>query len=288
MKLLPPLPARADTVAARQQSVVRAIHYMRENMDEQVSLEVVCRVAGISKFHFIRVFESITGTSPHQFWAALRIQKAKLMLSRRVSVTEACFAVGYSSLGTFSRIFRELVGIGPKEFQAMVATMGPAELQDAVTDFLSAATVPPAGAGLNGATIGLKRPPGFVFVGVFPEGIPKGVPDSGTVTCGFGPFQLPRPARRYFHVLAVVIPFAAPPADIVTGELEIPMIAGCRCDEESRGERDLILQLRPREITDPPIVISIPAMLRSVNRSHHGAAASQMAAAPVTPLQTAA
>src|SRR4030066_175369 len=61
-------------------------------------------------------FDEITGTPPHHFLACLRMQRAKeLLLQSESSITDICLEVGYTSLGSFSTTFRELVGFSPQE-----------------------------------------------------------------------------------------------------------------------------------------------------------------------------
>lgn len=70
-----------------------------------------------SKFHFIRTFRSIYGKTPHQYLTAVRIEMAKGQLERGASVTEACFSVGFDSLGSFTGLFKRRTGITPSEYR---------------------------------------------------------------------------------------------------------------------------------------------------------------------------
>ena len=80
---------RAGTVDAYQASVERAIRHMKEQLAEPLDLDELARIAAISKFHLVRVFDEITGTTPHHFLACLRVQRAKeLLLKSEMAITE--------------------------------------------------------------------------------------------------------------------------------------------------------------------------------------------------------
>jgi AraC-like DNA-binding protein len=88
---------------------------------EEPSLTVasIARESGISYFHFIRRFQAIFGTTPHQYRIEARLREARLQLARGGSVTEACFAAGFESVGSFSELFVRRVGLRPVEFRRL-------------------------------------------------------------------------------------------------------------------------------------------------------------------------
>jgi len=76
-------------------------------------------VANVSEAHFIRTFKATFGETPHRYLQQRRVERAMFLLreSER-SVTDICFDVGFASLGTFSRTFRDIVGVTPSEYRA--------------------------------------------------------------------------------------------------------------------------------------------------------------------------
>jgi AraC-like DNA-binding protein len=81
----------------------------------------------MSTGHFTRAFRRAYGEPPYQYLMTRRIERAMALLRRGdTSVTEACFAVGFNSLGTFSTRFTELVGVAPSIYrrQAAADTVG--------------------------------------------------------------------------------------------------------------------------------------------------------------------
>jgi AraC-like DNA-binding protein len=89
-----------------------------------LSIEDVAREVRISPFHFIRQFEAVFGSTPHQFRIQSRLERAKhLLASGRYSVTEVCLEVGFTSLGSFSDLFTRRVGETPSVYRRRVRAM---------------------------------------------------------------------------------------------------------------------------------------------------------------------
>ena len=79
----------------------------------------------MSKYHFQRLFTATYGLSPAAHLSQRRVERAQdLLRATNLTVTEVCHAVGFSSLGSFSSRFRELVGESPSEFQRRYAADG--------------------------------------------------------------------------------------------------------------------------------------------------------------------
>jgi len=97
--------------------IVQAKLFIDNNFAESIDADEIADEACYSKFHFIRTFKNIYGNTPHQYLAAVRVEKAKAMLEDDVSVTEACFAVGFDSVGSFTGLFKRRVGVTPSEYQ---------------------------------------------------------------------------------------------------------------------------------------------------------------------------
>jgi transcriptional regulator GlxA family with amidase domain len=94
----------------------------RDAMDrcyaDALDIEALARSVHLSRAHFIRSFKEAFGEPPHRYLQRRRIERAMWML--RVSdrpVTEVCLDVGFTSLGTFSRTFHEIVGVSPSAYR---------------------------------------------------------------------------------------------------------------------------------------------------------------------------
>jgi AraC family transcriptional regulator len=98
--------------------VNRAIDYVITHLGEPVRLASVSRAAGMSPFHFHRVFQALVGETVADFVKRLRLDKALSMMSqaRRPSLTQIALACGFSSSSDFSRSFRQRFGAAPSTF----------------------------------------------------------------------------------------------------------------------------------------------------------------------------
>jgi AraC-like DNA-binding protein len=110
---------------------LRRLRRARDRMDreyaEPLDVEALARGAYMSAGHFTRQFRLAYGESPYSYLMTRRIERAMALLRNGdLSVTEVCFEVGCSSLGTFSTRFTELVGVPPSVYrrQAAGATTG--------------------------------------------------------------------------------------------------------------------------------------------------------------------
>ena len=102
---------------------LRRLRRARDRMDREYAqpLDVLAlaRTASMSPAHFSRRFREAYGESPYAYLMTRRIERAKSLLRRGdLSVTDVCFAVGWSSLGSFSARFTELVGESPSQYRA--------------------------------------------------------------------------------------------------------------------------------------------------------------------------
>ena len=102
---------------------LRRLRRARDRMDREyaqpLDVPALARTALMSTAHFARRFREAYGETPYSYLMTRRIERAKALLRRGdMSVTEACFTVGCSSLGSFSARFTEIVGETPSAFRA--------------------------------------------------------------------------------------------------------------------------------------------------------------------------
>ena len=104
------------------EDVNRRLLRARDAMDrayaEPLDISAIAAVAHVSEAHFIRSFRTVFGETPHRYLQRRRVERSMFLLRETDrSVTDICFDVGFSSLGTFSRTFREIVGKSPSEYR---------------------------------------------------------------------------------------------------------------------------------------------------------------------------
>ncbi len=113
------------TAAQHLRELVR-LRRVRDRIDREyaqpLDVEALARGAHLSAGHLSRQFRLAFGESPYSYLMTRRIERAMALLRRGdLSVTEVCFAVGCSSLGTFSTRFSELVGVPPSTYRRRAA-----------------------------------------------------------------------------------------------------------------------------------------------------------------------
>src|SRR6266446_5251027 len=103
------------TLVTQTQAVERAIQAMHTHLHELLTLEDLASVACLSPSYFTRVFRRLLGIPPVEFLSALRFQAARrLLVTTSLSVTDICFEVGYTSMGSFTSRFTQQVGLSPR------------------------------------------------------------------------------------------------------------------------------------------------------------------------------
>ena len=104
---------------------------VRDAIDRDSSLPLdvpaLARIAHVSEAHFIRTFKETFGETPHRYLQRRRIERAmNLLRTGRLSVSEICLQVGFASFATFSRTFREIVGVPPIAYRRGTTPVGSA------------------------------------------------------------------------------------------------------------------------------------------------------------------
>jgi AraC-like DNA-binding protein len=102
----------------RNRWMLRARDAIDRDYARPLDIPALARIALVSEAHFIRTFRATFGETPHRYLQRRRVERAMALLRNTDrSVTDICLAVGFSSLGTFSRTFRDIVGRSPSGFR---------------------------------------------------------------------------------------------------------------------------------------------------------------------------
>ncbi len=97
--------------------ILQAKLFIDTHFSDDIDLHNIANEAYFSKFHFIRLFKTIYGKTPHQYLTRVRIENAKELLQKEISVTEACFTVGFESISSFTALFKRYTNFCPSEYQ---------------------------------------------------------------------------------------------------------------------------------------------------------------------------
>ena len=108
-----------DAEEDRNRRLLRARDLIDRRSTEPLDVDLLAATAHMGRAHFIREFRATFGETPHRHLQRRRIERAMTLLrTTDTSVTDVCMEVGFSSLGTFSRTFRDIVGTSPSDFRA--------------------------------------------------------------------------------------------------------------------------------------------------------------------------
>ncbi len=120
----------------------RARAFITEGYDGPIDLERIAAEAELSRFHFLRLFKDAFGETPHAYVTRCRLERAMELLARSdMAVTQVCFEVGFSSLGSFSAWFSRHVGRSPDRFRRRWVPV-PALPQPIPSCFFAAFSIP--------------------------------------------------------------------------------------------------------------------------------------------------
>jgi len=262
---------RDETVRSHYESVERVIAAMRDRMDEPLSLGSMAKIAFASRYHFNRTFRQVTGVPPSQFLYALRLERAKRLLAQtQQKVIDICYGVGYNSVGTFTRRFTNLLGISPKAFRERAQSVGaPME------EYANGAAGPDgayadSGCQVSGYLTAPARFHGLIFIGLFETAIPQGKPIACVVATKSGPYQFAAPQGEfYLYALGLESPIQSPDCF----HYESALRGGGHLLRISRDSVDgtTYLRVRPPSPFDPPILLALPLLMKTVPADRHGA-----------------
>lgn len=110
----------AKKVPAKNFYMTRAVEYIKENYNQNLSVENIANMLGIERSYLSRLFKTYKNKSTQNYIIDYRIQRAKKMFEEEdLNVSQVCTAVGYTNIYCFSRIFKSRVGMSPKEYREM-------------------------------------------------------------------------------------------------------------------------------------------------------------------------
>jgi AraC family transcriptional regulator len=96
----------------------RVREYILAHVEENISLQALASMVGLSRFHFTRAFKQSEGVTPHRFLLQCRVKRVQdLLATTELSLSQIALAAGFSDQSHCSRRFRELVGITPSRYR---------------------------------------------------------------------------------------------------------------------------------------------------------------------------
>ncbi|MEN0003240.1 MAG: AraC family transcriptional regulator [Bacteroidota bacterium] len=99
---------------------VAAKRYIDQNFEQDINLDLLAHIGFASKCHLLRIFKRYHGITPRQYLIHKRISEAKKQLQKGASVSNACYAVGFNSLNSFSILFKKKTGKSPSSYRKAI------------------------------------------------------------------------------------------------------------------------------------------------------------------------
>lgn len=183
-------------------ALAEVVSFARSRLAEGIGVQDLADHAGYSPFHFSRLFRSAARIPPGQYLTALRIDAAKkLLLTETIAVVDVATAVGFDSQSSFSRRFRDTVGVAPGRFRALADTLSTAPLP---TFRIGDQGQPRVEVRLDLPDRWRPGPRVQIWLGWFPTPAPIGLPAAGVLAEGAGSLALPLcPGHPWLLALAV-------------------------------------------------------------------------------------
>jgi AraC family transcriptional regulator len=115
----PRIAVGTDTAAVNHKRVQRTQDFMRDNVERAITLTELAAHAGLSRYHFIRAFKSVTGTTPFDYLMQARVERAKTLLgSTDIPLAEISLRCGFSSQSHMTATFAKLLGVTPARWRS--------------------------------------------------------------------------------------------------------------------------------------------------------------------------
>lgn len=248
-----------------QTEIDEIIAYMHRHLYDPLPLSRLAAYAAYSPYHFSRLFKKRTGLSPLYYVSALRLQKAKdLLLRTHLSVRDIGLEIGQQSLGTFTTRFTERVGVTPAQFRnSRQQAANSIQTLGQLNNWLTGPTLIKAAPGCVCGTVRAQLPfSGVVLIGLFPKPIPENFPLYGTLLPGPGDFCFNGVRPGCYYLMATSVAWGTDAIDMLLPHRTLrtrshePIIVS-----PGRPVPPLDVMLHPPRQDDPPILISLPALM---------------------------
>lgn len=246
------------------------IQYIHNHIYDSLSLSKLAKYVAYSPYHFSRIFKERMGISPLYYVSSVRLQRAKqLLLDTNLSVRDISEEIGQQSLGTFTTRFNEKVGMPPSAYRQSTIHAGiNLEALKNLNDWSDPIPVLKKEAIIEGKVHADTPVDGVILIGLFPKPIPEGLPHYGTLISSLGEFRIQGIKPGVYYLMATAVEWGMQAKDVLLPHQTL----------RTRSRKPIIVEagsvsihqvyLYPPRIDDPPILISLPLLMRQfLNRT---------------------
>ena len=106
---------KIENISYSRTKLAQSVEYMKAYFDENLKLETLANISGLSKYHFLRKFKEEFNITPHAYLLQIRIQNAKNMLIQNRPLIDIAHSCGFSDQSHFTRVFNKIYGMSPKK-----------------------------------------------------------------------------------------------------------------------------------------------------------------------------
>lgn len=108
----------ASTKTLSEDDLEKIKQYISDNIAEHITVSDLAQVVGVSKFHFVRVFKTLTGYTPYQYLLSQRVLYSKRLLENEdISISSVAYRSGFSNQSHFTTVFKRAIGMTPKRYK---------------------------------------------------------------------------------------------------------------------------------------------------------------------------
>src|SRR5271156_4482608 len=116
----------APRALTRERATIRIVRdYLVDHSSQNVSLADLARISKLSSFHLVRVFKAEIGLPPHAFLEQVRVNRARRLMQKGLSLADVAVATGFTDQSHFSRHFKKMTGVTPGQYQKSARTYNP-------------------------------------------------------------------------------------------------------------------------------------------------------------------
>ncbi|HEY9608726.1 AraC family transcriptional regulator, partial [Allocoleopsis sp.] len=184
------------------------------------------------------------------------------------SISDVCYAVGYNSLGTFTTRFTQLVGLSPRHFRHFATQFTPSYFDNLYSHVKDLSCTIPADDGFTGCVKVSKFFSGVIFVGLFSKPIPQNQPTSCTLLTTPGTYWMTPVPDGCYYIFAAALNLSEDPLSYLLTDTALQGTTGPLIVRDGKADGYTEVTLRPKQLTDPPLLIALPFLLTKFLATH--------------------